>query len=127
MDLISELENIRVQTDANSERLGELCHGFGESQLKWQPQPDSWCIAEVLLHLEKTTHVFLPPIDGAIQNARRNGQLSKGPFRLGRMGKFYVWYVEPPPRIRLTAPKIVRPELKGAALDALPRFLRCRN
>lgn len=94
MDPVPELENIREQTDANSERFRELCYGLDESQLKWRPQPNSWCIAEVLLHLEKTTRVFLPPIDEAIENARRNGRLSTGPFRLGRMGKFYVWYVE---------------------------------
>ena len=127
MDLVPELENIRKQTDANSERFRELCHGLDESQLKWRPRPNSWCIAEVLLHLEKTTHVFLPPIDGAIENARRDGRLSKCPFRLGRMGKFYVWYVEPPPRIRLPAPKIVRPAFEGAAFDALPRFLRSQE
>lgn len=81
MALIAELENIRQQMDANSERLKELCASLNEAQLGWRPRPSSWCIAEVLLHLEHTTHVFLPVIDNAIENARRNGLLSNGPFR----------------------------------------------
>lgn len=127
MALIAELENIRQQTDANRERLEELCASLNEAQLTWRPGPSSWCIAEVLLHLERTTHVFLPVIDNAIESARRNGLLSDGPFRLGWMGRFYVWYVEPPPRIRLPAPKIIRPLFEGFALDALPRFLQSQE
>lgn len=127
MALVAELESIRQQTDANSERLKELCASLDKAQLAWRPGPSSWCIAEVLLHLERTTHVFLPVIDNAIENARRNGLLSYGPFRLGWMGRFYVWYVEPPPRIRLPAPKIIRPLFEGSALDALARFLQSQE
>src|SRR5579872_101203 len=128
MALVAELESIRQQTDANSGRLKELCASLNEAQLAWRPGPSSWCIAEVLLHLERTTHVFLPVIDNAIESARRNGLLSNGHFRLGWMGRFYVWYVEPPPRIRLPAPRIIRPLFEGSAsLDALPRFLQSQK
>src|SRR5579859_5854358 len=41
--------------------------------------------------------------------------------------KFYVWYVEPPPRIRLSAPKPLVPLLDGPASDALPRFLNSQE
>jgi DinB family protein len=124
---VAELESIRQQTDANGERLKGLCAFLSEAQLAWRPRPSSWCIAEVLLHLERTTQVFLPVIDNGIESARRNGHLSNGPFRLGWMGRFYVWYVEPPPRIRLPAPKIIRPLFEGSALDALPRFLQSQE
>ena len=127
MALVAELESIRQQTNANSERLKELCASLNEAQLAWRPRLSSWCIAEVLLHLERTTHVFLPVMDNAIESARRNGLLSNGPFRLGFMGRFYVWYVEPPSRIRLPAPKIIRPLFEGSALDALPRFLQAQE
>ena len=52
---------------------------------------------------------------------------SDGPFRLGLIGKFYVWYVEPPPRLRLSAPKPLVPLLEGPASNALPRFLHSQE
>lgn len=123
MELCPELENIRKQSDANNARIRQLCAGLAEQQLAWRPGPNSWCIAEVLLHLERTTHIFLPIIDQVIEEARRGGCLSNGPFHLGLMGKFYVWYVEPPPHIRLPSPKPLVPSLEEPASNALPRFL----
>lgn len=127
MALLAELESVREQTDVNSARARELCAGLTEEQLAWRPNPASWCIAEVLLHLERTTQIFLPIIDRAIENARRDGHLSDGPFRLGWMGKFYVWYAGPPARVRLSAPKPLVPLLEGPASDALPRFLSAQE
>ena len=43
------------------------------------------------------------------------------------MGKLYVWYVEPPPKIKLPAPKVLRPLLAGPAADALPQFLQSQQ
>ena len=75
MELAPELENICQETDANSKRAAELCAGLTEQQLSWRPGPASWCIAENLLHLERTTHIFMPVVDRAIENARHDGCL----------------------------------------------------
>jgi hypothetical protein len=124
---IPELERIRTETDEISRRAKELCNGLGEQQLAWRPGPTSWSIAEILLHLDNTTRIFLPIIDRAIEDSRRNGRLSNGPFRLGWMGKFYVWYAGPPARIRLPAPKPLVPVLKEPASRALPQFLQSQE
>lgn len=55
MALVAELESVRLQTDAISARAVELSAGLTEQQLAWRPGPSSWCIAENLLHLERTT------------------------------------------------------------------------
>lgn len=127
MPLIPELERIRTETDEISMRAEELCNGLSEQQLSWRPDPSSWCIAEVLLHLDKTTRIFLPLIDRAIEDSRRQGRLSNGPFRLGWMGRFYVWYAGPLARIRLPAPKPLVPVLKESASNALPQFLQSQE
>jgi hypothetical protein len=127
MALIPELERIREETEEISTRAKELCYGLAEKQLAWRPNPSSWCIAEILLHLDNTTRIFLPIIDRAIVDSRRNGRLSNGPFRLSWMGKFYVWYAGPPARIRLSAPKPLVPLLKGPASSALPQFLQSQE
>ena len=121
--LIPELRNIREQVDAKSQRMQELCAGLSEKQLAWRPAETKWSIAENLLHLERTAQIFFPIIDRAIEDARRRGRLSNGPFKLGFMGTLFVKYSEPPPKIRLRAPKPLRVLLEGPAADALPRFL----
>jgi len=123
MALNPELETIREQLDANSQRMQDLCAGLSETQLAWRPAETKWSIAENLLHLERTAQIFFPIIDRAVEDARRDGRLSNGPFRLGFMGTLFVKYSEPPPKIRLSAPKPLRVLLQEPAADALPRFL----
>ena len=118
-----ELLDFRAELGAASARARTICEGLGERALGWRPGPKSWSIAECLRHLEVTTDVFLPGIDAALERARRRGQLGDGPFRLNLWGRLLVWYVEPPPPIRLPAPKPLRPVLSGTPGEALPRFL----
>ena len=89
MALNPQLQNIRQQVDANSARLLEICAGLSEAQLAWRPAETKWSIAENLLHLERTAQIFLPIIDRAIEDARRDGHLSDGPFKLGLMGSHF--------------------------------------
>lgn len=123
MPLNPQLQNIREQVDANSARLLEICAGLSEAQLAWRPAETKWSIAENLLHLERTAQIFFPIIDRAIEDARRQGWLNEGPFKLGLMGNIFVKYTEPPPKLRLKAPKLVRVSFDGPAAAALPRFL----
>ncbi len=125
--LCPELEALRQQTEAASDEARALCEGLSEQQLAWRPAPGRWCIAENLLHLERTVELVVPSLDAAIADARAKKLYSNGPFRLTAMGRFFVWYVEPPPAIRLPAPKVLRPLLEGPAMDVLPRFLRSQQ
>jgi DinB superfamily len=127
MTLGPELEKIRRETEAASAQAQALCDGLSEQQLGWRPRPEAWSIAENLLHLDLTIRTCLPVLDRGIEEAREKQLRSSGPFRLGLMGKFYVWYVEPPPVLKLPSPKPLRPRLAGAAGDALPCFLRSQQ
>jgi hypothetical protein len=104
-------------------RAQELCRGLSEEQLAWRPAPNRWSIAENLIHLETTTNVMLPAVDHSIADGRQRNLRSDGPYDMGWLGRVYVWYSEPPPKIRLPAPKVLSPLLSGSALDALPAFL----
>jgi DinB superfamily len=90
MTLPPELEKIRRETEAASAHAQALSGGLDEEQLGWRPRPESWSIAENLLHLDLTTRAFLPVVDRAIEEARGKDLRGSGPFRLGLMGKFYV-------------------------------------
>lgn len=118
-----ELERLAGEIEAVSTRATTLCGGLNEDQLVWRPTEEQWSIAENLIHLKVTAHTFLPAADYAIERAKRRQLFSQGPFKLGLIGRLLVWYVEPPPHIRLPAPKVLRPVLKGGAKDALSEFL----
>lgn len=127
MTLVPELEELRGQVDQISREATALCGTLSEQQLRWRPEPGHWSIAENLIHLRTTAEVFLPSLDAAIAEARQKNLRSDGPFKLTMMGRFYKWYVEPPPTMRLSAPLVLRPLLKGPAAEALPLFLQSQQ
>jgi hypothetical protein len=114
--LLSALSAVDAEASA-------LCHGLSADRLAARPHPDKWSIAENLLHLCTTTGVFLPAVDHAIVESRRQGFLGDGPFQLGPYGRLLVWYVEPPPLIRLPAPKPLRPRPPASGERVLETFL----
>lgn len=100
-----------------------LCGGLTVDQLFSRPDPAKWSIGENLLHLCITIQVILPTFERGVVETRRRGFLSPGPFRLGWYGRLLLWYVEPPPVIRLPAPKPLVPQLAGRTEQVLEKFL----
>ena len=116
------LDEVRAEFEAVNTGVQKVCEGLVEAQLSQRPAPNRWSMAEILVHLNLTTQSYLPMVDKAIAGSDRSG--ARGPFELGRMGSFYAWYMEPPAKFRVPAPRMVRPLLQGPAGDALPQFLR---
>ena len=123
MPMVEELERLRKEVEEINRQATALCDGLSEADLAWRPQPGRWSIAENLIHLRTVAEVFMPAVDAAIAGARAKNLCREGPFPLRLMGRLYCWYVEPPPKFRLPAPKILHPLLTGPATNALPLFL----
>lgn len=117
------LDSISRETESVNEDAVSLCEGLDERQLSWRSAPNKWSIAENLIHLRITVETFLPWVDHAISETRRLGYSAEGPFRPSRWAKILVWYVEPPPVIRLPAPRPLRPLLVGSPAGILNDFL----
>lgn len=124
MALCFELERLRREADAARDELRALLAPLSEAQLCWRPAPGKWTLAEIATHLTLTAQLCLPAVDRALEEAERRGWRSLGPFRLTPMGHFFVWYVEPPPAIRLPAPRPLVPPPECSPREALPEFLR---
>ncbi|MEO8359399.1 MAG: DinB family protein [Vicinamibacteria bacterium] len=122
-----ELQRIARELDDATTRARSLCAGLDDEQLGWSARPGAWSIAEILRHLEITTDVFLPGLDEAVTRARRRGRLAPGPYGLSAWGRLLVWYVEPPPPIRLPAPRPLRPTLQSSPREALERFIESQG
>lgn len=125
--LSPELEKVRQEAAENEKRLAALAQGLDEEKLAWRPEPGRWSIAEILVHLRLVNEASIPALDRTIENARRKKLLATGPLRPGWMDRLFVRYVEPPPVIRLPAPRVLRPLIEGPASEALPRLLDSRR
>jgi hypothetical protein len=100
-----------------------VCEGLTGHELTSRPDPAMWSIAEILAHLCATTEAFLPAVDHAVTEIRRRGFVGSGPYHLGWYGSLLVWFVEPPPVIRLPTPKALLPRLSASPEQILGKFL----
>jgi len=101
----------------------ELCAGLNEEQLSWSSSPGKWSIAQNLAHLRRTTEVFLPVVDSALDATKNLKLYGDGPFRLKYYGRLLVWRTEGRPIIRMQAPKPLRPRLLDSPDLELEQFL----
>jgi hypothetical protein len=122
--MLVDTGTLRTELLSVNSEAAALCEGLSDEHLVRRPHPGEWSIAENFIHLRITTETFLPAVDDALTETRRRKRFGAGPFRLGWYGRLLVWYVEPPPAIRLRAPKTLRPALFGNPSQALDDFLR---
>ena len=105
--LVAELNDVLEQTLAIEADVNRVLSALPVEALSTRPSPRSWSISEILVHLRLTADQCLPALDAGIRDARSHNLLSNGPFELGLKGRFFLWYVEPPPKIKLPAPKVL--------------------
>ena len=101
-DYLKQIDEI--QTDAE-----RLQAGLTDHQFNWRPAPGKWSIAECMSHLEVVGRKHLPRIDEAIEHAHAARLYSDGPFNYGFVEKWFVHSNEPPPRMRMKAPRAAAP------------------
>src|SRR5437588_7387216 len=109
----ADFSRIRGEFLAITDRARKVSDRLGPVLLTRRPAPDHWSAAECLLHLRITAEAYLPIWRDAIRRARNSGwQASTDPFRVDLWGRFFVWFIEPPPKVRFPAPKAFVPRLE---------------
>lgn len=68
-----------------------------------------WSIAECFDHLIVAAREYLPKLDEGIADAIRRGTFGEARFRYALPGRLWVWAMEPPPRLRVKAPRFFHP------------------
>lgn len=95
--------------EESRDRAAELAGGLTSEQLIQRVDPGRWSIAECIAHLNATASVVQGFMAEAIVRGRREKLLGGGPFSIGPKGRFLVWFAEPPAKIKISAPRRVRP------------------
>lgn len=107
--LVADLADCLRQLDRVDADAAGLLNGMTEVQFHWSPVAAQWSIEQCLVHLVIIGGKYLPIIDEAMENARADRMLSRGPFRYGFVERWFVRSTEPPPGIRLRTPISARP------------------
>jgi hypothetical protein len=93
----------------NRETALALLAGLTGAQLAWRPAEGQWGLAEICSHLSTITTLYLPSIDDAIARGHADAAYSDRPFQGNVVSRLLVWTMEPPVRVRMKAPRILRP------------------
>jgi len=122
--LPDDLREILAQLEASDREAHTLLHDLNEEQLNWRPDERSWSIAQCLDHLNETNRIYLAPILDAIGKARKAGSVRRGPVRPGFLGRWFVSWMEPPPKRKVPAPGKLVPALRKGRAELLEDWRR---
>lgn len=124
--LHAELSEYRRQLREARADAEKLVEGLTDAQFNWSPAPGRWSIAECLDHLN-SGWLVLPKLDHKIASATEKGLRGEGPYRHPLLGRLYVRFVEPPPKIRFRAPKAYVPKPDQPLAAVAPRFFELQD
>jgi len=121
--LVEELRDYYEQIENVEEDAQELTAPLNDTQFNWRPSPKQWSISECLAHLNVTAGLVLPVLAKEIERGRAAGMTGLGPFRHGFFSRWFVGFMDAPPKFRVKAPKIYLPPVGHLKEKVLPEFL----
>jgi uncharacterized damage-inducible protein DinB len=116
---VQEMDSLIDQYDAALAEVEQLAAPLSPEWLTWRAAEGSWSVAECLNHLAKVGITYAEKIEAAIDYGQKQQMFASGPFRYGWFERLFLRLMEPPPRLRVKAPRVFRPEPRqGGTLEA---------
>jgi len=125
--MIAELAELHRQFAAAKADAADLAAGLKGTQFNWRPAPQSWSIAECLLHLNMAGHQYVRILEAVLPNARARGLIGEGPFGYGLFGKWILANTEPPPKRKFKTARSLQPPDDQPITAVLPTFLHLQD
>ena len=109
-ELPADLQKLWDDTDAADRAAERLAGGLSDGQFFWQPDGGRrWSVALCLDHLAVANSVYAGSMTKAIETAKARGLTRRGPARPGLLGRMFANSLEPPVKIRSSAPGKIQP------------------
>lgn len=103
------LEVYETQLLSIRQQVPGLVAHLSDAQFHWSPAPNRWSMAQCFEHLNATARAFVPAIDRAMADARARGLTGSSPFAYSLFERLFLRSTEPPPRLRMRAPRVLVP------------------
>ena len=108
--LSPQLERVIAEMDLATEKASAVVNGLTEGQLKQRVDPNSWSVAECIVHLNMTSKEYLPLLDEALERANQEGTTRKPKLKMDVMGRMLKWSLEPPARLKVKTTNQFQPQ-----------------
>lgn len=121
--LVEELRDYYEQIESIQEDAQELTAPLDDTQFNWQPKPSQWSISECLAHLNVADGLDLKILAEEIDRGRDAGLTGQGPFRYGFLSRWFVGFMDAPPKFKVKAPWVYQPPLGYPKDKVVPEFV----
>jgi hypothetical protein len=121
------LEGYRDQLTSIRQEVPGIVAGLTDEQGRWSPAGARWSIVQCFEHLNATARSFVPAMDQAIEDGRSRGLSGSGPFVYSWFERLFLQATEPPVRLRLPAPRALRPASGRLMADVVAEFMEWQN
>jgi hypothetical protein len=101
----------------------QLAQEFSAQELRQPPAAGAWSAADNLMHLAVTSQAFIPRMTRTLGKLAEAGKRTGERSRPDLLGRLYAWWLEPPVRMKVRAPRPFVPPVGTAGEDALRMFL----
>ncbi len=121
------LDEYQRQYEVLKDDVRQLVADLDRGQFNWKPAPESWSIAQCLVHLNKVDRAYLRKLEEGIVKARERGLLGGRRIRYTLFERWFIRSMEPPPKRRFPAPKKVVPAEDHPVEEVLERYLATKD
>lgn len=121
--LPQDVQRVIDQLDEADRHADALVADLSDAQFHWQPDGGRrWSVAQCLEHLAVGAEVYLACMRGAVERAKQERSVRRGPLAPGFFGRQFANSLEPPVRFRGRAPKAIVPGSTLSRAEILSRF-----
>jgi hypothetical protein len=116
-------ESLAEEVAAARARARTVAAGLGAHAINWQPEGGGkWSIGQCLDHLTVTNTMYTDAIVAAIDAAEPRVHKTPLTASANTLGRWFIFTLEPPPRVRVPAPRKIHPASHLDPDDVRGRF-----
>ena len=121
------LDQLQAQTERHLQKAVSKWQMMSPEQLSQQPTPGAWSAAQCLEHLNIYGHHYLPALEKAIQQGKKQGSKPAAQFRSGWLGAYFTQLMQPQQggilKSKMKSPKNAVPSVQPDPQRMLAEFI----